>query len=100
MEAAKINKSERIKKTFICEADQNKGELRKKMSEDSSHLLPCFPRRGKITPMLHVMLAQFKFMITVSNHVLLKDLLDLTSIYIFPKKIHNVAYCHIYNILL
>lgn len=35
MEAAKIKKSERIKKTFICEAYQNKGELRKKMSEDS-----------------------------------------------------------------
>ena len=58
-----------IKKTFACEADQSRGELRKNYQKTLNCLFPM--RRGK--PVLHAMLALFKFMIAVSIYMLFNN---------------------------
>lgn len=58
-----------IKKTFACEADQSRGELRKNYQKTLKFL---FPKRGE-KPMLHVMLVLLKFMIAVSIYILFNN---------------------------
>lgn len=58
-----------IKKTFACEADQSRGELRKNYQKTLKFVFPM--RGGK--PVLHVMLVLLKFMIAVSTYMLFNN---------------------------
>lgn len=74
-----------IKKTFICEADQSRSELRKNYLQT---LIFLFPMRGEEKkPMLHVVFVLIKLMRTECQYIcgpIIHNLEPFSLIFILP----------------
>lgn len=85
MEAAKINRVKGIKKTFLCEADQSRSELRKNHQKTNTCFVSLWEGK-KNHPMLHVVFVLLKLM-TVCQCTycpIICSLGPFLSIYILP----------------